>query len=87
MSQTALSTLYNDIRIDVPSCPDPIILRALNRTLREFCGRVPVLRKELPIWLIKDRACYELDIPANTRIGFIQSVVNSDGRKIDALNE
>ena len=87
MSQTALSSFYNDIRIDVPGCPDLLILRALNRALRDFCKRVPVLRKTLSIWLIKDRPCYELDVPANTKLGYIISVVNSDGVPIDAVNE
>ena len=87
MSQTALSTFYNDVRLDAPGCPDILILRALNRTIRDFCRRVPVLRKEQSIWLIQNRSCYELDVPANTKIGFIQSIVNSDGKKIEALNE
>ena len=78
MSDTAFSTLYDDIRLDIPGAPDALIEQALNRTARFFCREVPVLRCTSEIWLIPDRADYILDIPANTVVGHIISLDYND---------
>lgn len=86
MSDTLLSTLYSDISIDVPGCPDRLMLRSLNRTMRDICKRVPLIKHTAAIWLIPGRSCYSLDLPSKRKIGFIDDVTY-DGSIILATNE
>jgi hypothetical protein len=87
MSMTALSTLYDDLRINVPGCPNMILLKGLNWAIRELCKRQPVWRQSVTVWLIANRSCYRLNYPANSNIGIIISLNDKEGRKVSPITE
>ena len=64
-----LSNLLNDVLVDCPGAPEPLIVNALITALREFCNRTRFWQHELPpINLIAGQAVYPLNPPTDTEI-------------------
>ena len=64
-----LSDLLNDVLVDCPGAPEPLIIDALIIALREFCNRTRFWQQSLsPINLVAGQAIYPLNPPTNTEI-------------------
>ena len=64
-----LSNLLNDVLVDCPEAPEPLIIDALITTLRDFCNQTRFWRQELPpINLVTGQSIYPLNPPTGTEI-------------------
>jgi hypothetical protein len=79
----SLTTLRPNVAMDAPGAPIMLIDAAMNRAARKFLQRAPVWKYIVPVWPIPERACYSLDIPADTEIGDILGVTYLE-REIEA---
>lgn len=64
-----LSDLYNEVLVDCPGAPEPLIADTLVTVLRDFCSRTRFWRQNLtPVNLVAGQAEYPLAAPADTEI-------------------
>ena len=66
MSRTNLVDLYQDIELELPSCPQPVILRQVHKTIREFCEETLAWQGDAdPVNVREGVSLYELTGPDN----------------------
>lgn len=78
-----LSTILDRVQDELPTVPEPVVLRALADSVREFCRRTHSWQEELPAVRTREGATeYELFPDDGVMVVALKEVRDPDGQRI-----
>jgi hypothetical protein len=84
----SFDTFAPQVVIDLPECPDPVVINEVRNAVIELCDRGLVWREDVdPLTLIPGEAVYDVDTPSQARVATIIDVVSENSRKIYPVDQ
>lgn len=84
----SLDTFAPQVVIDLPECPEPIVLTEVRNAIIELCDRGLVWREDIdPLTLVPGEAVYDVDTPSQARVATIIDVASENSRKINPVDQ